>query len=290
MSAAYDDKGSQVVAVGVDTNILSLKPHWSFDGTFPVRDGDVLAGFDAARKRALDPGRDTAISGLPGGATHVSGVLKPTHGPDDTFLFLELKDAQRRFHHSNELTHILIRLIDPDDLDRVVGQLRGCDAGLAMNVVPLAHVFQTIQSMVNSTRLLLGCIAVIALLIAGSGVTNTILIAISERTREIGVLRAIGATRGMIFRLIWLETLQVCAVGAVVGVLVAAIASRSIEAWVRTNLPLAPQNSMLHWDWTVAAACVGAALLLGTIAALLPAWRAAQVPPMVAIKRSEGGL
>jgi len=60
---------------------------------------------------------------------------------------------------TNELTHILVRLADPDDLDNAVSQLRGCDAGLTMNVVPLAQVFHAIQSLVNSTRLLLGCIA-----------------------------------------------------------------------------------------------------------------------------------
>ena len=73
------------------------------------------------------------------------------------------------FHHTNELTHILVRLADPDALDHVVTQLRGCDAGLAMNVVPLAHLFHTIQSLVNSTRLLLGCIALVALLRRGRG-------------------------------------------------------------------------------------------------------------------------
>jgi putative ABC transport system permease protein len=101
--------------------------------------------------------------------------------------------AGTAFNHPFELTHILVRLRDPDDLDRAVSQLRGCDAGLAMNVVPLAHVFDTIQSLVNSTRLLLGCIAGVALLVAGAGVSNTILMAVAERQRELAVLRAIGA-------------------------------------------------------------------------------------------------
>jgi cell division protein FtsX len=91
---------------------------------------------------------------------------------------------------SGSLYPILVRLADPDELDNAVNQLRGCDAGLTMNVIPLAHVFHAIQSLVNSTRLLLGCIAFVALLVAGAGVSNTILMAVTERGREIGVLRS----------------------------------------------------------------------------------------------------
>ena len=52
-----------------------------------------------------------------------------------------------------------------------------------MNVVPLAHLFHTIQSLVNSTRLLLGCIALVAMLVAAVGVSNTVLMAVTERKR-----------------------------------------------------------------------------------------------------------
>src|SRR5207253_11257704 len=107
-------------------------------------------------------------------------------------------------------------------------QLRGCDAGLAMNVVPLAHVFHTIQSLVNSTRLLLGCIALVALLVAAAGVSNTLLMAVAERRRDIGVLRAVGASRGDIFCLVWLEAIQVRLSGTIAGVGMPFVASRGV--------------------------------------------------------------
>jgi len=288
MASVYDAEGNQAVYVGVETNILTLKSAWRIDGRFPERDGELLVGSEAARRHDWKIGEEVRLPGFRGPGARVSGILTPTHGADDTFIHMRLADAQRRFKHTNELTHILVRLADPDDLDNVVSQLRGCDAGLAMNVVPLAHVFHTIQSLVNYTRWLLGCIALVALLVAGAGVSNTILMAVAERGREIGVLRAIGASRKDIFQLVWLETIQVCVSGAIVGMAIAFLASRSVEAWVRAKLPYAPTDALIHWEGWNVVACLTCAVVLGSLAGFLPAWRAARVPPMTAIRASGG--
>lgn len=288
MSAVYDASGVQTVYVGVQTNILALKRAWRIDGRFPERDGELLAGADVARRNGWRTGESVRLPGLRSETAVVAGVLAPTRGADDAFVFLRLAASQQLFQHTNELTHILVRLADPNDLDQAVKQLRGCDAGLSMNVVPLAHVFHTIQSMVNSTRLWLGCIAVVALLVAGTGVSNTILMAVVERGREIGVMRAIGASRADVFRLIWLETLQVCAAGAVAGVLIAFATSRGVETWLRSKLPFAPADALIRWEWWIVASCVVCATALGCLAGFFPAWRAANVAPMTVIRATGG--
>lgn len=288
MSAVYDAEATQTVYVGVETNILALKRGWRIAGAFPEHAGGLLVGSEAAQRHGWQIGQQVRLPGLRDQGGTVNGILAPTQGADDTFIYLRLADAQRLFNRTNELTHILVRLADPDALDYALTQLRGCDAGLSMNVVPLAHLFHTIQSLVNSTRVLLGCVALVALLVAGMGVSNTILIAVAERTREIGVMRAIGASRGNIFRLVWLETIQVCFSGAIVGVVVAFLASRGVETWVRSKLPFAPTDALVRWEWWIATACLACAVLLGSLAGFLPAWRAAQVLPIIAI-RSAGG-
>ena len=288
MSAVYDPKGDESVYVGVETNILSLKGGWRIQGGFPGRNGELLVGWETARRRGWEIGDRVQLPGLRAQTGRVAGILAPTQGADDTFIYLGLADAQQRFNHPNEMTHVLVQLKDPNDLDSAVAHLRGCDAGLAMNVVPLAHVYHTIQSLVNSTHLLLGCIALVALLVAGTGVSNTILMAVTERTREIGVLRAIGASRAHVFRLVWLETMQICMSGAIIGVGVAFLASRVVESWIRSKLPFAPAGALIQWDWLIVTACLACALMLGSLAGFLPAWRAASVSPMTAI-RSSGG-
>ena len=288
MSAVYDANGNESVYVGIETNILSLKRGWRIAGDFPRQNGELLIGSEAARRNGWKVGEQVQLPGLRDQLGRVAGILAPTQGADDTFIYLGLADAQQRFKHPNELTHVLVQLSDPNNLDHAVTQLRGCDAGLAMNIVPLAHVYHTIQSLVNSTHLLLGCIALVALLVAGTGVSNTILMAVAERTREIGVLRAIGASRAHVFRLVWLETTQVCISGAIIGVGIAFLASRGVESWIRSKLPFAPAGTLIQWDWLIAAACLLCALALGSLAGFLPAWRAASVSPMTAIRASGG--
>ena len=286
MAALYDTNGSQFVYVGVETNLLALRPGWKIQGAFPMHARELLVGTETARSYGWKIGDQVRMPGLSDQTGRVAGILPPNQSADDSFIYLRLADAQQIFNHPNEMTHVLVRLKDPNDLDSVVAQLRGCDAGLSMNVIPLAHVYRTIQSLVNSTRLLLGCIAIVALLVAGAGVSNTILMAVSERTREIGVMRAIGASHGQIFRLIWLETIQVCFSGAIIGVGIAFVASGVVENWVRSKLPFAPGGTLIHWDWLTAAGCLVGAVVLGSLAGFLPAWRAASVPPMTAIRAS----
>jgi putative ABC transport system permease protein len=141
MTALYGPDATQTVYVGVETNILRLKPSWRIEGSFLQREGDLLLGSEVARRNSWRIGQQVQLPGVHNQFGRVAGILAPTQGAEDTFIHLSLADAQRLFGHSNELTHILVRLADPNDLDRAVSQLRGCDAGLAMNVVPLAHVF-----------------------------------------------------------------------------------------------------------------------------------------------------
>lgn len=290
MNAVYDAAtGDQSVYLGAEPGLLQVKRGWKITGAFPTQGRDCLVGATVARKQHLQLRQTFPLSGLDGQTGRVAGILAPTQGADDTFVYMPLGTAQTLFKRPKQLTHILVRLTDPDALDSVVSGLRSCDAGMNMNVVPLAHLFHTIQGLVNSTRTLLGCVALVALLVAGAGVSNTILMAVTERTREIGVMRAVGASPGDVFRLIWLETVQVCLAGGLLGLLLAGLGSHGIETWLRERLPFSPDGALVHPEPGIALLCLGLAALLGSLAGLLPAWRAARLSPVEAI-RAGGGI
>ena len=284
MAAMTSDDGSQVVYVGIDERMLKHKPGWKLKGAFPRSTGEILAGAEAARLRNWKVGQRVLLPELEGNTATVSGILGSTHGADDSFIYTQLSDAQDWFKRPEQLTHILVQLEDPNYLEDAVAALRGCDAGMDMNIVPLAHLFRTIRSVMNSTRILLGCVALIGLAVAATGVANAMLMSVSERSGEIGIMRAVGASRGDVFRLVCIEAIQMCVAGGVAGVLLASLCSQQVEAWLRSRLPFAPSDILIGWDWKVAAACVAGAALLGVIAALFPASRAARLSPILAMQ------
>lgn len=288
MTALYEPNALHSVYIGMDTNMLALKPGWRIQGAFP-KQNEVLLGAEVARRHGWTPGQTVDLPGLQNVRCSIAGVLDPTQSADDTFIFLPLDEAQQRFRHSNELTHVLVRLSDPNRMDKVVAALRGCDAGMQMNIIPLAHLFHTIQSLANSTRWFLGCATLVALLAAGAGVSAALLIAVTERTREIGVMRALGASQADIFRLFWLEAMQTCVIGAAAGVAASFLLLRAVENSLRTRLPFAPDGQLMTWEWWIVAVCLVAAVLLGSVSAWLPAWRAARLMPMEAMRQKGVG-
>jgi len=277
MSARYDPGGRQWVYVGVTPDLLELKPGWRVSGRFP-QPGEVLVGSRLAAELGWRGGARVALPGLPDRHAVVSGLLE-SGGTEEPFLHIPLADAQALFERPGELTHMLVRLRDAERLDAAVAQLRSCGAGGEMNIVPLTHLFRTIQGLTGSARLLLAAIAAVALLIAGAGVGNTMLMAVVERRGEIGVLRALGASRGQVFALFWAEAVLLCLLGGLLGLVLASVGAGVVEQWVRAQLPFAPRGALLRWAAGVALACVGGGLVVGGCTGLLPALRAAALPP-----------
>lgn len=287
MAAFPSRDGFQNVVVGVTRSLLQLKPGWRIQGGFPTAADEVLVGADLARRNQWSIGGQVPLEGL-SGPRKISGILEPTGGPDDGFAFLPLDAAQVDLRKDRLLTHILVRLKDPARLDSAVLKLRGCNAGMDMNIVPLSHLFRTIQGMMGATQLWLACVAAVAVMAAAAGVANSVLMAVAERTREIGVLRAVGASRMDIFRLFWLETLVVCSCGAAVGILAAHACSSLIESWLRERLPFAPSDPLVRLEPLLAAALFAGAIVLGSLASFLPAWRASLLSPREAMRHPSG--
>ena len=284
MNALPDETGLPVVYLGTDSSILKLRPQWRVKGRFPEQGGELLAGSGIATRLGWQVGETVALPGLPRQTGLVVGVLEPTQGADDFFLHVPLAEAQRLFNHPGELTHILVRLKDPTELDAVVQRLRGCDGGMSLNVVPLAHLFRSMQQLMNSTRWLLFSVVLVGLIVAATGVSNALLMAVSERFREFGVFRALGASPGDLFRLVLTEALVLCAAGAALGIAGALIGDGFIETWLRARVPFLPAGRLVGWDSSVAAACMSGIVALGALAALVPAWRAVRVYPAEALR------
>lgn len=131
------------------------------------------------------------------------------------------------------------------------------------------------------TKVVLGLVTVsiagIALIIASVGVMNMMLVAVTERTREIGLLMALGARRSDVMLQFFVEAFTLCAVGGALGTALA-LALGDLARFLDTPFPLA-------FGWRTAAAAVLSASLAGLGAGVVPARRAARIDPVEALAR-----
>ena len=131
----------------------------------------------------------------------------------------------------------------------------------------------------------IAAVAVIAVIVALIGVINTILMSVYERTSEIGIMKALGARRGSIFQLIWLETVMICLVGAVAGSVMAIVGSGLVERAIKAMADLGVSGSIVQITPAVIGYAVLGAVVLGFFGGLYPAWRASSMRPVEAINK-----
>jgi len=154
-----------------------------------------------------------------------------------------------------------------------------------VQVVGLQQVKNTLVSLVATAQTMIAAVAAIAVIVALIGVINTILMSVYERTAEIGIMKALGARRGSIFQLIWLETVMICLVGGVAGSVLAIVGSGLVEKAIKAMADLGVSGSIVQITPAVIAYAVLGAIVLGFFGGLYPAWRASSMRPVEAISR-----
>jgi putative ABC transport system permease protein len=148
----------------------------------------------------------------------------------------------------------------------------------------MGQVMNSISNLAASARALSLAIVLIAVLISAVGVMNSILMAVFERSQEIGMMRAVGASRRDIFRIILEETAILSLGGGLLGIVISILGSKLIEAFVRSAMPYVPAGNLISFDPVIAMGSVIFILAIGLCAGLFPAWKASKINPVEAIK------
>jgi len=133
------------------------------------------------------------------------------------------------------------------------------------------------EAFIRNARISGGIIAVIALIVGGIGITNIMLASISERIREIGIRKAIGATTGAIFVQILIESLLISLLAGVAGL----VASYGLIHTLSSLIP--PDNIPVITVPAMAVAC-GFGVFSGVAASLFPAFKASRLHPIQALR------
>lgn len=291
------------IVSGIDTSsFVKMKPWLQFKegpgyagGRWfePDSTDEVVLGFEAAQYEQRKVGDAFYVTVTPMGQTEVkthefkiSGILDRTGTQDDGTVFMPLRNAQVIFNRPADLTIIGIKLkkLGAVELREFEGRWLKIPE---VQVVSLEQVKGTLVSLVGTAQVMIAAVAVIAVIVSVIGVVNTILMSVYERTGEIGVMKAIGATRKDIFQLICMETVGVCMAGGLLGCLISIIGASLVETAIRSLIQLGLQGSMLRITPELVGGALFTSVLLGLLAGLYPAWRAASMRPIEAIREGE---
>ncbi|MGN1161249.1 MAG: ABC transporter permease [Candidatus Fimenecus sp.] len=143
-------------------------------------------------------------------------------------------------------------------------------------VTNMATYIDLLDTVINVFTIFIAAVSAISLVVGGIGVMNIMLVSITERTREIGIRKALGAKTGTILFQFLTESVILCLIGGIIGLLLG-VAGAALVSYIM-NVPLAVKPS------TVALA-VGFSSAIGIIFGVYPARRAAKLPPIEALRR-----
>lgn len=148
------------------------------------------------------------------------------------------------------------------------------DAYYVMNMDTLAS---TMSNVTNIFALLLGGIAAISLLVGGIGIMNIMLVSVTERTREIGIRKAIGAKRGDILLQFLIESLVICLIGCAIGIFISGVILTIANAFT-------PDTMVMGFSGGVVAISILFSTFIGIVFGLYPARKAAKMHPIDALR------
>jgi putative ABC transport system permease protein len=211
---------------------------------------------------------------------YVTGILnKDTYAPEiDSAVLVGFPAAEKYLHFDGHPSQIYVRTVDTQAATTRVDSLLGAQAnpenpGQVDDSQPSDALTARADAQGALDTLFLG-LGAVALLVGAIGVANIMVISVLERRSEIGLRRALGATRGQIRAQFLAEAVLLSLAGGVIGV-IAGAAATAAYARVHGETVVIPAQA-----W---AGGLAAALLIGALAGLLPAIRAARLPPTQAL-------
>jgi putative ABC transport system permease protein len=226
---------------------------------------------------------------LAGESWSVVGVQPPRKGGffgenrNDNVIFVPLRAAQRRFAEA-EATVLYVRAKPGEreaafvETEAILRRLRklGPSEENDFNLSTADQIIRTLDQLSAAIGLATFALAAVSLLIGGIGIANVMIIAVTERTREIGVRRALGARRTEVLRQFLLEAAFLSGTGGLAGVALASLLGFLITL-------VAPGFSAVAPAWAVVTG-LAASVLTGLVAGYLPARRAAFLDPVEALR------
>jgi putative ABC transport system permease protein len=222
----------------------------------------------------------------------VIGVMEPKgdlYGTNyDELLFIPVTTAMRRFTGDDKLTFMILHVPDRERMEAVTKQVHSLlvqrhDGVDDVRIHNQGEFLRAMDRTIWTFRIVLGGIALVALLVGGIGIMNIMLFTVTERTSEIGLRKAIGARRRDILQQFLVESVAISVVGGVIGVLAGVVFAQGFGELVARAMPgggdwgavIRPSAVMMAFAF---------ALIVGVTFGLYPAMKASNLDPAEALR------
>jgi putative ABC transport system permease protein len=160
-----------------------------------------------------------------------------------------------------EIKYFLIKSLNDKDMQK-------------FRLLSMDQILDTVNSVTASLSLMLGGIAAISLLVGGIGIMNIMLVSVTERTREIGIRKALGAKRKNIMSQFLIEALSLSGLGGMIGIILGWLGAYFIARLGKWSLVISLSSVLLAF---------GFAVIIGLFFGLYPAMKAARMDPVEAL-------
>ncbi len=214
---------------------------------------------------------------------------------DSTFVFLPMQAAQVFFQVPNAATQIELRVRDPERVTPVTRAVREVLAGRPVRVVDWTQSNNSFFGAVQVEQNVMFLILTLIVLVAAFNVVSSLIMLVKDKTRDIAVLRTLGAGRGAVMRVFVMCGASVGITGTVAGTLLGVVFCLNIER-IRQGLQLITGTDLFNpevyylehlpakLEWPEVLQVIAMALALSLLATLYPSWRAARTDPVEALR------
>jgi len=263
-------KGTSLTVVGIQAdNEMAIRTWWMVERGAYIEDGhpeQAIAGSVAADILKINTGDKINLNSR---ELTVTGILGETGSNDDYQIFADLETVQTVFNKQGLLSVVDVRALCnacPVEViaDAVNGQISGVRA------VAVKQIAESEMGMIDKINRFMMTLGAITLLIGLFGVVNTMMASVNERIKDIGIMRAVGASRGQIIRTFIYEAILIGIIGGIFGYLVGSGLAYLVG-------PMLFEGATISYVPVYFPLSVGLAIFVAVLAAIWPAQRASHI-------------
>ena len=298
----YENENSTVDVMGATPDIAQVISYPVAEGEF-ISEQDVRRG---ARVAVLGSKTATDLFGtespldktirVSGTQFEVIGVLEKKGGfigSADDFIIIPLTTMQSRLlgqttAKGRPVQTIAVKAMSTDQIDAakeevisILRQRHNIREGEEddFTIIDMQEILSSMRDVLGIMQVFLGSVGAISLLVGGIGIMNIMLVSVTERTREIGIRKAVGAKRRDILRQFLVESAMLSLTGGIIGLIIAALGT-----WAVSGVELGPYPVQAPMSADIVIIAIMVAIVVGLASGIYPAYRAARLDPIESLR------